>query len=565
MDLNDPRIKTIAKAIETYRRRKILDYKTIHEISFIDPYQNITRISSYNNHVLFGRRGSGKTTLLLKSVKEEEKKHSNILVFDGQLFRDKSSTEIVLTIIYSIIDTFNSFAKRKSPKIKYYFFQIPYYLYILLRPIMGKLRPIAFYVENYKNLTNLCNYFLSNKDRLFALPKEFTVKKTTSRTSKVNNKTNKAAKFSISNSIELSNSVNLLSTEVIANITSASNIIFSHEEIRETTEEETKNINYNDEHVTSISIIRKYLTAISFLTNSFTNLTSKNTIIYIDDFYLIQSEIQPYVIQFLHDVYKNTPTGNFCFKLTTLPNRFRINIGSQKDFTTKDDFSPIKLDNELSDLENQIDYLISIISSIGNSSSVSNSEFKSLFVDDIALKYATLAAGGIPRDFLVLLNDLISKALAEARNTISKENVYAVVRDLKADKEQNIQFDSELPDSIINEALAEIQSKIISEEKTNVFLFQEPLNEKQALLLRNLINLRYLHLIKENFSTPAHGGILFTAYFIDMTFYATGLRMPRNFNFCEFWVRDETHHLAALRKAPAWSFSEQLINKINIG
>src|SRR5690606_8232508 len=121
-------------------------------------------------------------------------------------------------------------------------------------------------------------------------------------------------------------------------------------------------------------------------------------------FYLVSWEAQPEVIQYFHDIYKNASGNSFCFKICSLPNRTRLNKEGKVDFSIKDDFSPIRLDKELYDFTNLNEFLLRITANLNPKLGLSPTDIRSLFSNDEVLHFTTVATGGVPRDFLVILS-----------------------------------------------------------------------------------------------------------------------------------------------------------------
>ena len=135
---------------------------------------------------------------------------------------------------------------------------------------------------------------------------------------------------------------------------------------------------------------------------------------------------------------------------------------------------------------------------------------------------------------------------------------------MRADKDNNIETDFGCSTGLIQEAIALIAKEIVEEKNTNVFLYPKALAEKHEYLLKNLVNLRYLHVIKDTISSESRKKEDFVAYLVDMSFYAVNKRLKQGFNFCQFWVRDSESRLTELRKAKIWNFPESLIDKYSI-
>jgi hypothetical protein len=240
--------------------------------------------------------------------------------------------------------------------------------------------------------------------------------------------------------------------------------------------------------------------------------------------------------------------------MSVLPHRIKLNPDGNYDLSIKDDFSPIKLDYDLADFENLKKHLISILINLDISIGLSLQEFRSCFTNDEALDFALIASGGIPRDFIVLFADLVTNAINGGRTTIAKENIYSVVNQLREEKEQNIEFDSDISPEKIRQSISEITNKIIEKYNTNVFLYPHEKSVEEENILRNLVNLRYIHPIKENISSETIKKKTFDAYLVDMSLYAINARMPRDFNFRHFWVKDKSQRQPDLHRAPIFQF-----------
>ena len=177
--------------------------------------------------------------------------------------------------------------------------------------------------------------------------------------------------------------------------------------------------------------------SISFLLNEIERITKQHIFVYLDDFYQIPMKNQPEIIQYLHDIYKNCRNNSFCFKIATLPYRLRMNQEGSVDMSYKDDFSTIKLDYDLSELDRTKDYLLSILVNINPVLHISKQDIETLFNNSEVLIYTIIATGGVPRDFLLMFVELVKTARLDNKTTIQKEHVYTVVKSLRDDKDNN--------------------------------------------------------------------------------------------------------------------------------
>ena len=182
-----------------------------------------------------------------------------------------------------------------------------------------------------------------------------------------------------------------------------------------------------------------------------------------------------------------------------------------------------------------------------------------LFSNEEVLHFTTVATGGVPRDFLVILSEIIKIARSESSPVIRKEHLYSAISDLRQDKDQNIEIECDILPEKLRRALEIIQNEVIDGLKTNVILYPSKIVKEHEQVLKNLVNLRYLHIINDNTSSERVKKEAFTSYLVDMTFYATGKRLKQNFDFRQFWVQDSGHRHTQLRSAPIWNFEDGFI------
>lgn len=309
--------------------------------------------------------------------------------------------------------------------------------------------------------------------------------------------------------------------------------------------------------IDKVNNLKKIITS---LLEDYKEESKRGIMIYLDDFYQIAKVDHPYIIQYLHDIYKVTKSNTFCFKVVTLPASLKINYDNEVIFSIKDDFSSVYLDYDLSNLDKVQEHLIEILIALEPNIKITKSDINSLFTNDDAFKFLVIATGGIPRDFMTSFCEAVRISKRDRKSRIGKDQIYEVIKNLKTDKENNIEIDSELQADRIECAIEAINTEIIGSMKTNVILYPADKAEQHEKLLRNLTNLRYFHLIKQK-TTSEKTKQECRAYLVDMTFYACS-RMSSSFDFCRFWEMDSASRLNNLRRAPIWSFSEERVKEI---
>ncbi|UWY27550.1 hypothetical protein N4T20_17680 [Flavobacterium sp. TR2] len=553
MNLNEARLIKLIEVIEKVRRRKVVNYDNDDNIQYLDPLNNLGKIKIPNNHLILGRRGSGKTTLLLSTIKEDSKNF--ILPIDCQIFREWKSDKIILHILLQFAQKLKSHIIRYTD---YFVLNQDFEKRGFIKKIQSifksdditKLDEYNFLIGTLKKTEHLIEIISELPDE----PIKIDIKSTSTKTESkkiVNNLELKAiAKLTAKGKVP----VKLLTIDSsLESVISA-----SHVASRELKTDKILNESFKYEKtISKQDKIDELIFVFAEIASEFNKLSDKRIVIYLDDFYLINWDYQPDVIQFFHDIYKNSKNDSFCSKICSLPNRTKLNKDGKVDFSIKDDFSPIRLDKELYDFQNLIEFLLRITSNLQPDLGLSTTDLRALFSNDEVLNYTVVATGGVPRDFLVILSEIIKIAKSDNAISIKKEHLYSAISDLRQDKEQNIEIECDIAPEKLRQAIEIIQNQVIGVLKTNVILYPSKLVKEHELILKNLINLRYLHVINENMSSERKKKENFTSYLIDMTFYATGKRLKQNFEFRPFWIQDSGHRHIYLRNAPIWNFEDE--------
>ena len=306
--------------------------------------------------------------------------------------------------------------------------------------------------------------------------------------------------------------------------------------------------------ITKDELLDEYKKILRNFIQTLNQVYNKKVILLLDDFYQIKKDNHPRILQYFHDIYKKTEDGSFCFKVVTLPYAIKLNEDNDVTFSKKDDYVKIAIDYSLSDLDKLRNYLLDILIGLDTNNSITRTDVESLFTGMDTLNYLVLSAGGLPRDFMKNFASCIEFARKKGNNKIAKSCVYEILKEAKADKEDNIEYDArDISKDIIEKYLKAISS-FVDEKKTNVFLCHSDQYKKHEKIFNTLVNLRYLHLISDKVTSESTKREC-VAFLIDMTFYATS-RLPNGFKFCEFWVMDDASRLNNLRRTKIWDFDD---------
>lgn len=561
MNINSEVLSQLLLDIETVRRRKVIDYKEKDNIKYIDLANNIDKLCIPNNNLIFGRRGSGKTTLILASAKTN---NNIVTAIDIQPMKKDNAINILMKVMTQTLselqEYFNGYLSDKELEYKKQYEGISGFICWITRK---RNEGIKIEYEEGKKYFAILRKEIHLLEQLKLAPEEITYvvsqegKK--SKETLENEEYTSEMRNSVGIDIKLHGQYKIVEGKINTSLNAMQS--YSYSSMSETQNARSSEIKSSFTRTyRKQELLQEQRENITFIFSELKKITQKGTFVYLDDFYQIPMEVQPEVIQYLHDIYKNCSNNSFCFKIATLPYRLRMNQDGN-DMSYKDDFSIIKLDYDLSELDRTKEYLLSILVNINPILNITKQDIESLFNSPEVLTYAIIATGGVPRDFLLMFMDLVGTTRRDNKTTIQKEHVYSVVKSLRDDKDNNIEFDSDVSPELIREAVELLNEEVVGKYNTNVILYPKGLAEKHEVLLKNLTNLRYLHLIKDTTTSESKKKEEFAAYLIDMSFYAVNKRLKQGFDFRRFWEVDSKSRLTQLRQSKVWSFPDELLNK----
>ena len=565
MDIKSGQLSTLLLDVEKVRRRKVVDYKSEQDIKYIDLADNLKTLNISNNHLIFGRRGSGKTTLILASVKRND---NIVTAIDVQSMKNDNSLNIIIKIILQVLfdvqENFRGYFNEIETKYKIQYKGVRGFGCWLLRK---RDKEIKVRYEEGKKYLELLNKEIDLIRKLNLAPEEITYiisqeGRQTNSTLFINEYVSES-KDSMDIEVKLQGQYKIIESKINFSMNAMES--YSYNNVSEIKDESSSEIKTSFTRTyRKQELLLEQRDSISFLLNEIERITKQHIFVYLDDFYQIPMKNQPEIIQYLHDIYKNCRNNSFCFKIATLPYRLRMNQEGSVDMSYKDDFSTIKLDYDLSELDRTKDYLLSILVNINPVLHISKQDIETLFNNSEVLIYTIIATGGVPRDFLLMFVALVKTARLDNKTTIQKEHVYTVVKSLRDDKDNNIEYDSDISPDLIREAVEILKEDVVGKMNTNVILYPKLLVDKHEALLKNLTNLRYLHVIKDSTTSENRKKEEFEAYLVDMSFYAVNKRLKPGLDFRRFWETDSKSRLTQLRQSKIWSFPDELLEKYKI-
>jgi len=270
-----------------------------------------------------------------------------------------------------------------------------------------------------------------------------------------------------------------------------------------------------------------------------------------DDFYFIQKPIQPELIDYIHRLTKGTA---LFLKVATITHRsklYRREADQYVGVELKHDIFEVDMDYTLDSFDELQSFMQNLLR---NAITQANAQIDldDMFAGD-GFSQLCLASGGVPRDFLSLFVSLANAAVS-SDSPIGKMQVNEVAIGNLGSKMESMRRDSGDEDAILEGCLKRIKRYVYDEKRTNAFLIpKDDLDSdpqgRQAI--RELIDLRLIHLVDHNTSRAPSDGRRYEAYILDIALYDNP--RPRNFNQIEPGQRDEKARKDALRASPVFT------------
>lgn len=275
----------------------------------------------------------------------------------------------------------------------------------------------------------------------------------------------------------------------------------------------------------------------------------KNIYLQVDDFYHLQRDMQPYVMDYIHRFCKNLP---IYFKIATLRHASTLyieNNGQPIGAQERHDFQPIQIDFTFEDFKRTEDQVKRIFYKYGELGGGNKDDIDALFKGD-AFKRLILAGGGVPRDCLSLFLEVLDNVTRSGDGRISKDDIRSlslsnherIMRDLKEESQKD-EIDP------IMKGIYAIREFCLS-EKNNIFVISEKLlqdNENIQRLIYRLLDYKIIHIVKTAFTHKSQQGTTFRAFMINIGHYANLRKLHGKMNEIDLAALDAKEKI---RSAP---------------
>lgn len=440
-------------------------------IEFIDPRNFKSKIQGKQNYVVFGRRGAGKSTLLKTLLPE----NGNFSIYVNlEDYKDITFPNIIIKVL---IRFFEGTIGKLDDEVSIFKF--------------GKWRRKQKLKKDLKKLISELKSKIATPDSLDENRRYKTAKQEGGK-----------AKATVGG----------LGSEL------------SYQDNNESEIAHQWKIDKLNDLKTSIDDIKDLIQRVS-------ELSDKQIILVLDDFYFIPKSIQPYLVDYFHRLSKS---NDFYLKIGTV--KHRTNLYRQ----TSDSYIGMELNADVYDID--LDYTLDKWNELKRfkrdlleaaiKSADAKIDINEIF-NDQAFEQLCIASGGVPRDFLVLFIKCCS-TLNEDSNRINVPNVREVAIENYSNKKNALEKDSIEESNVLESTMSYIRDKVFTDKRTNVFLIENESLDKDEIvkgIIKELVDLRFIHIIDNNTSAAPSDGRRHSAYLLDVSLYTNG--RPRNFKEIE--------------------------------
>jgi hypothetical protein len=471
-------------------------------IEYLDVQGNIDRLSIKQNHIIFGRRGSGKS-LLLKALREKDS--FSCISVNMEDFKDISFPNSIIQVQKAII-------KQLIPIVRATYGKLSFNYWKESMPVIGRLKKQLKYLD--AQLANPDEYEQSVREKKEG--KFYGKGKAKSGGSEIESGTETSQEVEVSRQIKID----------------------------------------------KLDILKNGLTYIKELFTESSAIIGKDIYLILDDFYFIRKSEQPYFLDFFHRVSKNSP---LYLKVATIKHRSKIYVqgDSYIGIELPHDAQTLNLDYSLEDFESLVSFMNDLLRHVNEKVNV-NIKYSDLITDN-AFRFLCLASGGVPRDFFSLLISL-GPSLGGSKS-ITKPNVIEKAIENIANKMEAFKKDSGDEEILLVHYLKYIRTRIIDDKKWNAFLVSNTEIQNYPQInqaIKELVDMRFLHLVNSNISAAHSDGTRYSAYMVDIGLFPNS--NPRKFQQIEPGQRDEHHRKDQIRSAPQLHIDEfsQAMNALNM-
>ena len=474
---------------------------------FVEPTNGaLSRATSRQHHLVFGRRGSGKSSLLRKAAADLTLDRRPIAFVDLETFKGHSYPDVLLSVL---IETFSRFAEwletaAIAPANKRSFWdrlfgQKPN------RPPFDKVQATDLANSLRKKIADLRELLFSEDD--------------------VDVETKESSKSAENSTNTFEAGLSVASTTVGGKREAGKSAEFGDEITAKYTR-------------SKILHLQRHILDYQSLFRQMSQLSGGDAFLVLDDLYHIRRRDQAQVLDYFHRIAKG---NRLWIKVGTIRHRTQWYVHGDPPIGTKigDDIEEIDLDLTLEKFSLTRQFLVKILDSFLAESKI----VRDAILTDGAIDRLVLASGGVARDFLGILRRAI--ILARERGDsfrgekVGVEDVNGGAGEYDSAKREELSRDTLDDRQRLEDEFTAIGTFAKKYSKANVFLTDKDLPEAELALIAELVDLRLVHMIRTRVTVADRPGKIFEAYMLDVSQY-TASRKMREFEIVDFWGVDAT-------------------------
>jgi hypothetical protein len=269
-----------------------------------------------------------------------------------------------------------------------------------------------------------------------------------------------------------------------------------------------------------------------------------NVFVFLDDFHVLDSSIQPHVLGFLYGI---TRGNNIYLKVSSIETLTKSwDITEHTGLQIPNDAQTIKLDYNLTMPDKAAAHIEGILDAHAEYCGLPSVRF--LCTSGDVISRLVWVSAGVPRDALNMFAQAMTKGAASGRSRVSVTNVNVATSEMVTQKLRDIQIDvpAATTEVDLTSMLEKVREFCIKTKRKNAFLVEIRNNSELYKNVNKLVDLRLVHVISEGI-TVGDAGRKYLALILDYGFY-TGIRAAQSVDL----FNEQTQRVAYkdLRKLP---------------
>lgn len=269
-----------------------------------------------------------------------------------------------------------------------------------------------------------------------------------------------------------------------------------------------------------------------------------NLFVFLDDFHVLDAEMQPKLLGFIYSVTRGT---NVFLKLSAIETLTKSwDAVDHTGLQVPHDAQTIKLDFNLTMPDKAATHIEGILDAHAIYCGLPSVRF--LCTSNDVLSRLIWVSAGVPRDALNMFAQAMTKGSISNRTRVSVTNVNLAASEMVSQKMRDLEIDLPMStqESNVSSVLEDVRDFCIKQKRKNAFLVEIQNDDPLYQNILKLVDLRLVHVISEGI-TVGEAGRKYLALILDYGFY-TGIRAAQSVDL--FNKQTERVTYKELRKLP---------------